>query len=394
MADPVIVSKAVCDIIFASAAIDRARRGGVTNIAECLSLVLGRSVTEEEVRDRGQVVAKNVETLYRLLKEPGIAQRTPAWYDARMTMVTASDIAQALNCAKFGNQRMFYEKKCCDPADAAPFDATLPPLRWGIMFEPVAANIYSRINGGVVVHEFGLLRHPTVPYVGASPDGITEDGVMLEIKCPWRRKIDGEVPVQYYYQMQGQLDVCGLDECDYFECEFEACANATEVEFHSGPDYERGVFVEERLLDGGACKYTYPPADLYELGGLGTWADDQTSAGTSVEKKQIWWRLIKSATIRIRRDPVFVRKMFERLDPVWANVERYRTDRAAYVAEVVNTKRSVQTSTPSASASASASTSDLLPSQSSAVKRRPAASRAKKSDSLLMSAYAFVDDAA
>ena len=63
----------------------------------------------------------------------------------------------------------------------------------------------------VEVFEFGILRHPTIECLGASPDGISDIGIMLEIKCPWKRKKTETIPEQYYYQIQGQLDVCSLD---------------------------------------------------------------------------------------------------------------------------------------------------------------------------------------
>ena len=204
------------------AAIDRAARSlPSTDVSAVLSVALGRTVSTADVEARSRKIATYRAHLAALLELGlGVTQRTPEWYAARQTMITASDIAQALGCAKFGTQKDFFKKKCGLPAEQTPFDPTVPPLKWGVMFEPVAGAIYSALNGGLKVHEFGLLRHPTVPFLGASPDGITEDGVMLEIKCPWRRKIDGTVPLQYYYQIQGQLAVCGLDECDYFECEF------------------------------------------------------------------------------------------------------------------------------------------------------------------------------
>eukprot|EP00798_Chlamydomonas_sp_ICE-L_P002706 gene2706-biopygen7861 len=86
------------------------------------------------------------------------------------------------------------------------------------------------LNTNVLVHEFGLLRHASKSFLGASPDGVTEDGVMLEIKCPWRRKIDGTVPMQYYLQIQGQLAVSGLLECDNFEVEFDILQSEEEIE--------------------------------------------------------------------------------------------------------------------------------------------------------------------
>jgi len=157
--------------------------------------------------------------LLELLKTPGIAQRTPAWYEARGELITASDAAQALGCAKFGNQRQFFAKKCGYEKEA--FNPNVPPLKWGTMYEWVACSAYSLRCGSIKVHEFGLLRHPREPHLGASPDGINDFGVMVEIKCPYRRKANGTIPWQYYCQIQGQLDVCNLTDCDYVECELQ-----------------------------------------------------------------------------------------------------------------------------------------------------------------------------
>ena len=151
--------------------------------------------------------------LQKLLEIPKIVQKSEEWYRARENMISASDFAQALGKGKFGNQNQLIQKKC-DPVDESAFSLTNPFFKWGNMFESVACDIYSSVNKANS-HEFGLLKHPVHKFFGASPDGISDDGVMLEIKCPLKRKIGGDVPTQYYYQIQGQLDVCGLEECDY-----------------------------------------------------------------------------------------------------------------------------------------------------------------------------------
>ena len=38
---------------------------------------------------------------------------------------------------------------------------------------------------------------------------------MLEIKCPTKRPITGFIPEYYHYQVQGQLEVCNLNYCDF-----------------------------------------------------------------------------------------------------------------------------------------------------------------------------------
>jgi putative phage-type endonuclease len=383
---PIRALNSECDVVPTTAAIDRALRAypdlSKDAVSEMLAVVLGRDVGGVMALDeRTSNVVAYREKLRQLLDAPGIAQRTPAWYDARKTMITASDIAQALGCAKFGTQRQFYEKKC-GPAPAA-FDATIPPLRWGIMFEPVACQIYSCLNRGITVHDFGLLRHPCLPHIGASPDGITDDGIMIEIKCPWRRKINGEVPLQYFYQIQGQLSVCELDECDYFECEFEVVACAADVTYHDGPAYERGVFLE--IVDSPP-RYLYPPSELSSLEALEAWADaaviaaeaDGEGAGAgagagAVIVKRIWWRLLKCATARIHADQALFADIARQLEPVWQKVLAYRSDPSMYEAEVAKT---------AASASSSSAPS---------IKRRNKKKICTTDEPALLHTYAFID---
>lgn len=69
---------------------------------------------------------------------------------------------------------------------------------------------------GLKVLEFGLLVHKDHPWLGASPDGVTTTGALIEIKAPYRRQpIANECPHHYYPQVQVQLEVCDLDLC-YF----------------------------------------------------------------------------------------------------------------------------------------------------------------------------------
>ena len=70
------------------------------------------------------------------------------------------------------------------------------------------------------------MPHPKYPYIGASPDGINVDstsglyGRMLEIKNPTTREITGIPKEEYWVQMQLQMEVCGLNHCDFLETKF------------------------------------------------------------------------------------------------------------------------------------------------------------------------------
>jgi len=147
------------------------------------------------------------EVLKELLTRPLIKQRTPEWFKLRENRLTASDLYDAvknpLSLSKKKLKGITYNSNA------------IPALKWGTMFEQVASSIYEDMKKKKI-YEFGLVINEDIKNFGASPDGITEDGKMIEIKCPYKRKIvDGEIPEKYQYQIQGQLAVCKLNDCDY-----------------------------------------------------------------------------------------------------------------------------------------------------------------------------------
>eukprot|EP00873_Tetraselmis_striata_P033715 jgi/Tetstr1/453979/TSEL_040898.t1 len=199
-------------------------------VARHARLFSDRPVPRDALRTRMRTLAGYVDTLRTLLREPGIPQRTPAWYAAREGMVTGSELASATAPA---SQRLFFRRKLAGP-EAWNDLKDKPAIRWGVRYEPVACAIYEARTGGRV-HEFGLLPHRVIQGFGASPDGITDLGIMLEIKCPFSRVITGEVPPAYLAQVQAQLDTAGLRECDFLECKFEEATARTRSSSARGP---------------------------------------------------------------------------------------------------------------------------------------------------------------
>ena len=191
--------------------------------------------------------------LAELLKKPLIKQRTPEWFKLREDRLTASDLGDAIK-----NPLSLAKKKL---KGSTFISAGIPALKWGTMFEAMAIRIYSEMKK-TKIHEFGLVINDNIEYFGASPDGITDEGVMVEIKCPYSRKIvDGIIPEKYYYQMQGQLAVCNLNKCDYTECEFityesedEYLSEIKDLEMKSN-NYLHGIIAEKR--EGNDYIYHY-----------------------------------------------------------------------------------------------------------------------------------------
>lgn len=105
------------------------------------------------------------------------------------------------------------------------------PLKHGIKYEVVAREAYEN-KTGQKVKKCGLFIDVTMPFLAASPDGLVDDELLIEVKCPYTsrdkaispayvtylRSIDGELKLKtnhnYYYQIQGQLMITGRKMCD------------------------------------------------------------------------------------------------------------------------------------------------------------------------------------
>jgi putative phage-type endonuclease len=97
---------------------------------------------------------------------------------------------------------------------------TSAAMQWGTDHEPLARIRYEA-DTGYFVDEAEFCFHPTIKWLGASPDGIIS-GVngLIEIKCPNKQthlsyRLDNKPPAAYINQMQCQMWVTGATYCDF-----------------------------------------------------------------------------------------------------------------------------------------------------------------------------------
>lgn len=177
----------------------------------------------------------SIDVLDELLNRKQIEQRTPEWYAQMNSILSASELGNLFG-SPFARAKMVISKtvpyKPRNQQLAVPSDS-MSAFDWGIRFEPVVKQIYE-YKYGTVVKELGRLIHPTYNKCSASPDGLVyscpkseRTGRLIEIKCPVTREIDGSVPKDYYAQMQMQLQVTQLKNCDYVEAVFSSKYNNT-----------------------------------------------------------------------------------------------------------------------------------------------------------------------
>ena len=244
---------------------------------------------EEERRALNQ---KALDRLELLGSEKGFEQGSAGWQLRRKQLLTASEASKCLLATRkaldswlkvFNKNPLEYidPSKSCnafggivdfinDKIGASTFDGN-EATNFGHRFEPVARSIYEHLKQ-TTVKEFGCIVHRSLPWLGASPDGVDLEGRVLEIKCPKRRHPDGVCRLEYYIQMQIQFEVLDLHETGYFmDNHFVELANRDvyDITTVDGERHFKGAFV--RI---GCKRGVYPPATIpFNTKEIADWAE-------------------------------------------------------------------------------------------------------------------------
>jgi hypothetical protein len=305
-----------------------------------------RAIAEATIRS--QAVATQQPTIDTAARDAAIAailarksveQRTAAWYAQAATILTASEFYTIFRKTRARALLAHAKAKPPTPEELAA-KPTLPltaaseymsAFDWGIRFEPVVKQIYEHIHG-VQIADLGRLVHPTDGRLAASPDGLITTGAdpanpligrLVEIKCPISREIGGAIPDEYYAQMQLQLEVCGLDVCQYVEARFRSAA-AARTAVVEGPGIYSGVLWRVLRVNtevgGGVERYVYGPVgcpDLEEPPCHLIGQDD-------VIVERVPWVLLGWHEVEVRRSATWWAGAKRAVDEFWADVEGAR----------------------------------------------------------------------
>ena len=163
-------------------------------------------------------------------RQTGLKQRSPAWVKARKHTIGASEIAALTGASPFDNSASLVRKKL-HPPDLSNNVA----CAWGRLFETFArAYIEWKHNTQVFGHTISLnlaKTHPLYGKVTCSPDGyfqaLDESLVLLEIECPFKRKIAvNKIPALYRDQVQTGLALSGelVTKGLFVDCCFRMCS--------------------------------------------------------------------------------------------------------------------------------------------------------------------------
>ena len=275
----------------------------------------------------------------KLLKLP--EQRSPEWYEMRKEKLTASSIASAIGKCHFTSREELILSKIEDK----PYESN-PITEWGVKYEDIAILFYEELYN-VKVLDFGLIPHPTFKAFGASPDGICDNtgndeyvARMVEIKCPPKRKFTKTCPPHYLMQVQGQLEVCDLDHCDFFQVKIE--------EYEDYDDYSKDYFLDDEKILPGRTNLNFPKGvtvsyrkknalTLSYLYPVLNMSDEEYKNWIKEKKIEIlnngdeyveskWWKITRFECTLIERDYNWWNENVEHILKFYTDLQIYKSD--------------------------------------------------------------------
>jgi len=287
--------------------------------------------------------------------KPQPAQRTPEWYIVRNNLLTASNAYKVFGTDAARNS-LIYEK-CSQYNTPREFDREATeedpicvnvssPMHWGQKYEPLSVAIYEASND-TAIEEFGCVPHSDYRFIGASPDGINVNpesslyGRMLEIKNVVSRVINGSPKKEYWVQMQLQMEVCDLDECDFLETKFVEYGSRREfvadslsetqpfiASSASGESQQKGSMIYFTEPNGKPF-YAYMPFDIDTLDKMNEWHEHTIAHYESPANRYNYiginyWKLEVYSCVLILRNREWFAASVQQMADLWKIIERER----------------------------------------------------------------------
>tara|TARA_B100000035_G_scaffold314578_1_gene331309 strand:+ start:243 stop:1730 length:1488 start_codon:yes stop_codon:yes gene_type:complete len=290
-------------------------------------IVPRRSYNKTFIRKQPNIEKLSGQLMY-LKSKPQPDQRTKEWYETRHNLITASNAWKCLDTQ--ANQNQIIYEKCQPIVDRSQQTVNIgSTLHWGQKYEPLSTQLYEYLYN-TKVDDFGCIIHDEYTFLGASPDGIVVNeessryGRMLEIKNIVNREITKIPKKEYWIQMQLQMEVCDLNECDFLETKFTEYEDFDEF-YKDGNNF---LQTEKLLYKGGFLmfmdettpKYFYPEFQLKQES-FNEWSSKILEENQHLQFiKTVYWKLDIFSCILVLRNKKWFNKSISKIEDLWKKV--------------------------------------------------------------------------
>lgn len=167
------------------------------------------------------------------------------WIERRRNFICASDAPIILGHSPWKTPDQLMEEKL-----KGVFSPTNAQMQRGVDLEPEARRLFVEITGHFVLPEWRV--HDSIPWMAATFDGIDDEGVIVEIKCPGKKDHEcakqGKVPEKYIAQLQHQMYVAGVGQCYYLSYKPEDVIRCHMIRVTADRDFQREMLDTENLF--------------------------------------------------------------------------------------------------------------------------------------------------
>ena len=191
-----------------------------------------------EMMNSMKVTLADIEYVEKITKRQS---KSIFWHQVRTGRITASNAHLVLHTS-FEKPAQSILKGICKESTVT--TTSVPALNWGSINEKNALKDYeitlATMHQNFKVYQSGFVISKEMPFIGASPDGIFKCNChnvtkLIEIKCPYSKRETQSVEEaikndssfflsedkklkrghKYYTQIQMQLHICQVKECDF-----------------------------------------------------------------------------------------------------------------------------------------------------------------------------------
>lgn len=273
-------------------------------------------------------------------------QNSPEWYIDRHKYLTASSIWKIFSTNGAKNS-LIYNK--CIPLNIEKYSSNniniYSTLHWGHKYEPLSIKYYEQLNN-TTIKEYGCIPHQKYKFLAASPDGINYNinsnkyGTLLEIKNIVNRKITGTPKKEYWIQMQIQMEVCDLDECDFLETRFieynsenEFILDSANSNYNMSVDNKQKGIIISFINSDNNIKYEYAPLNI-DINIFNMWEKEITQKNANNNYKwfsNIYWKLEEVSCVMVTRNREWFNKAIIEIENIWNIIKKEKQDGSYYL---------------------------------------------------------------